>query len=181
MVPYLTGESSEMYVGYGTFLIGNPKKNYPKRGVVYHIQFWKLRRSHSASSNVVTIHLRVHILFLLFLLTLSEFSGCNENPNTRKKNKQKTNIGNEHHVVGFTVMFVFFRFPRYFARFLGLSSQLFSKSRSYFILITLILYLTRHKSTATCIFLRVSFYGTALTFITFWCLGQSIHRYRERF
>ena len=47
---------------------------------------------------------------------------------------QKKKIGNEHHVVVFAVLFVFFRFPHYFARFIGFSWHLFSKARNCFII-----------------------------------------------
>ena len=78
-----------MYVGYVVFLDGNPKKLL-QTGRDIPRSVLRVRRSYSASSNVLTIHAgSAFFCFFLFFWPLSNFSGSNENPNTRKREKKK--------------------------------------------------------------------------------------------
>ena len=89
MLPYLTEENYAMYVGYVVFLDGNPKKLL-QTGRDIPRSVLRVRRSYSASSNVLTIHAgSAFFCFFLFFWPLSNFSGSNENPNTRKREKKK--------------------------------------------------------------------------------------------
>ena len=130
-----------MYVGYVVFLDGNPKK-LPQTGRDIPRSVLRVRcSSYSASSNVLTIHAgSAFFLFFVFvfLAKVSNFSGSNENPNTRKKEDKKKvlvpkkkKIDDEHKVVGFAVLFVFFVFliirkiSRLFLAFVFQSGKLF--------------------------------------------------------